>query len=180
VLPDIEDNPPPSEITDAILGRTAAGLIDGAGCTAGVIDAAVERALNSFHWAITLSLRASMSSATGTAGTAATNGTTGICATEVPNSEEIIFFITLSLRASANGATTGTAVTNGTTGICAAEATNAGEIIEDVAPPAMELFEAGETATGIWAAEVLGAGDTIADDAADLGVGLFLHCPFAV
>ena len=101
---------------------------------------------------------------------------TGICATEVPNPEEIIFLITLSLRASANGATTGTAVTNGTTGICAAEATNAGEIIEDVAPPAMELFEAGETATGIWAAEVLGAGDAMVD----LGVGFFLHCPFAV
>ena len=46
VLPDIEDNPPPSEITDATLGRTAAGLADDTGCTAGVIDAAVERALN--------------------------------------------------------------------------------------------------------------------------------------
>ncbi len=48
----------------------------------------------------------------------------------------------------------------------------------------MELFEAGEIATGIWAAEILGAGDTMADlavdAAADLGVGLFLHCPFAV
>ena len=88
--------------------------------------------------------------------------------------------MTLSLRASANGATTGTAVTNGTTGICAAEATNAGEIIAAVAPPAMELFDAGEIATGIWAAEDLGAGDTIADAAVDLGVGLFLHCPFAV
>ena len=129
--------------------------------------------MNSFHWAITLPLRASTSGSNGTTGIAATNGTTGICAAEVPNSEEIIFFITLSLRASANGATTGTAVTNGTTGICA-------EIIEDVAPPAMELFEAGEIATGIWTAELLEAGDTIADDAADLGVGLFLHCPFAV
>ena len=40
----------------------------------------------------------------------------------------------------------------------------------------MELFDAGETATGIWAAEILGAGDTMVD----LGVGIFLHCPFAV
>ena len=63
---------------------------------------------------------------------------------------------------------------------CAVEITNAGEIIADVAPPAMELFDTGEIATGIWAAEDLGAGDTIPDAAVDLGVGFFLHCPFAV
>ncbi len=77
-----------------------------------------------------------------------------------------------------NNGTTGIAVTNGTTGFCAAEAT--GEIIADVAPPAMELFDAGEIATGIWAADDLGAGDTIPDVTVDLGVGFFFHCPFAV